>query len=107
MVTSSKSNGQYEVLSPWAEVDPIPLRGISPRVTNLTGKKIGLFRNFKRAARPILTVVESKVKERFPTAEFSWFDSTAANVLETETENKKKFEEWAKGVDAVVAAVGD
>ncbi len=106
-MTNHKSNGQYEVLSPWAEVDPIPLRGISPRVTDLAGKRIGLFRNFKRAARPILTVVESKLKERFPTAEFSWFDSTAANVLETETENRARFEEWAKSVDTVVAAVGD
>ena len=104
---NSKSNGQYEVLSPWAEVDPIPLRGISPRVTDLAGKKIGLFRNFKTAARPILTVVERKLKERFPTSEFSWFDSTLVNVLETETQNKAKFEEWAKGVDAAVAAVGD
>jgi len=106
-MTSNKSNSQYEVLSPWAEVDPIPLRGISPRVTNLAGKKIGLFRNFKRAARPILTVVETKLKERFPTAEFSWFDSTGNNVLETETENKEKFTAWAKEIDAAVVAVGD
>jgi hypothetical protein len=106
-MSGSVSSGQYEVLSPWAEVDPIPLRGISPRVTDLAGRKIGLFRNFKRAARPILTVVETELKKRYPTAEFSWFDSTATNVLETETENKEKFTEWAKGVDAVVAAVGD
>ena len=106
-MSNSKTNGQYEVLSPWAEVDPIPLRGISPRVTDLAGKKIGLFRNFKRAAKPMMTVVERELKKRFPTAEFSWFDSTAANVLETETENKEKFTEWARGIDAAVAAVGD
>ena len=66
-------NNQYEVLSPWAEIDPIPLRGISPRLIDLTGKKIGLFCNYKRAARPILTVVEQKLKEKFPTSETSWF----------------------------------
>ena len=106
-MSGSVSIGQYEVLSPWAQVDPIPLRGISPRLTDLAGRKIGLFRNFKRAAKPILTVVERELKNRYPTAEFKWFESTAANVLETETENKKQFTEWAKGVDAVVAAVGD
>ena len=106
-MSSSSSDGQYNVLSPWAEIDPIPLRGVSPRVTDLAGKKIGLFRNFKTAARPILTVVERKLRERFPTSEFSWFDSTMVNVLETETQNKVKFEEWSKGIDAVVAAVGD
>jgi hypothetical protein len=106
-MTTNKANSQYEVLSPWPEVDSIPLRGISPRVTNLAGKKIGLFRNFKQAGKKMLTVVEGTLKERYPTSEFSWFDSIEANVLETETENKSRFEEWARGVDTVVAAVGD
>ena len=57
-------NGQYEVLSPWAEVDPVQLRGISPRVTDLGGKTIGLFINHKGAAPPIQAVVEAKLKER-------------------------------------------
>ena len=65
---------QYEVLSPWAEVDPIPLRGISPRVDTLAGKKIGLFANFKRAAKPICggdrEKTESKVS-RHPRPAFS------------------------------------
>lgn len=104
---SNQLNGQYEVLSPWAEADPVALRGISPRLTDLSGKKIGLFRNFKRAAKPTLTVVGERLKERFPTSEISWFDSTAINVLETETENKAKFEEWMKGIDATVASYGD
>jgi len=106
-MVSGKSNGQYEVLSPWAEVDPIPLRGISPRIDDLAGKKIGLFRNFKRAARPMMMVVERELKKRYPTAEFSWFESTGTNVLETETENKEKFAAWAKEIDAAVTAVGD
>jgi hypothetical protein len=36
---------EYEVLGPWAEADPIPSRGINPRITDLAGKKIGLYRN--------------------------------------------------------------
>ena len=47
----SGNNGSvYEVLSPWAEADPVPLSGISPRLEDMTGKKIGLFCNSKRAA---------------------------------------------------------
>ena len=102
-----KTEVQYEVLNPWAEADPIPPRSISPRVTTLAGKKIGLFANFKRAARPILAEVEKRLKEKYPDIETSLFDSRGNNVLETETENKEKFEAWAKGVDAVVGAVGD
>ena len=100
-------NGQYEVLNPWAEADAIPLRAISPRVADLTGKTIGLFAgDYKIAARPILSVVEKKLKDRFPTLKFSWF-LFGLSLEVTETEEKERFEDWAKGVDAVIAAVGD
>ena len=36
---------QYEVLNPWAESDPVPMRGISPRLDTMEGKTIGLFQN--------------------------------------------------------------
>ena len=98
---------QYEALNPWADVDPIPLRGISPRVETLAGKKIGIFANFKRAAVPIATEVEKRLKERFPDIETVLFHSTLPNVDESKTENKEKFAAWAKSVDAVVGMVGD
>ena len=101
------SGSEYEVLSPWAEVDPIPLRGISPRVDTLAGKKIGLFANFKRAAMPITKEVEKKLKERFPDIETVLYHSTAPNVDESVEQDAAKFEAWAKEVDAVVAVVGD
>jgi len=98
----------YEVLSPWAEADPVPSRGITDRISSLDGKKIGLLANAKRAARPILSMVEIKLKERFPSAEISWYYTRfAVGPAEVETPNKSKFEDWLKGVDAVVAAVGD
>ncbi len=101
------SECQYEALSPWADVDPIPLRGISPRLDTLAGKKIGLFANFKRAARPIQAEVERRLKERYPDIETSLFDSSLPNVNEMETVNREKFTAWAKEMDAVIAAVGD
>jgi len=98
---------QYEVLSPWAEVDPMPVRGISPRVDTLAGKKVGLFANFKRAARPISAAIEKRLKAKYPDIQTSLFDSRLPNVTETETVNKEKFTAWAKEMDAVVAVVGD
>ena len=71
------------------------------------GKKIGLFANFKRAAVPIVTEVERRLKERFPDIETNLFHSTLPNVTETETVNKEKFAVWAREMDAVVGAVGD
>jgi len=98
---------QFRVLSPWAEADPITPRGISPRLNSLTGKRIGLYANFKRASRPIVAEVEKHLKSTYPDCETSLFDSRGANVIETETKNREQFIAWAKGVDAVVLAVGD
>jgi hypothetical protein len=104
---TNRVNGGHEVLSPWAEADPIPFRGISPRVESLAGKKIGLLRNTKRAALPTLNAVRKRLKEKFPTAEFTEFGNLKPNEVITEQEAKGKFEEWLKGVDAVVTAFGD
>lgn len=102
-----KLNGQFEVLNPWAEVDPMPLRGISHRLADLTGKTVGLFAiNYKTASRPTLTVVEQKLKKRFPLLKFSWF-LFGYNLEVTETEDKARLEDWVKGIDAAVTAVGD
>jgi hypothetical protein len=108
LLAQSKSEPQYQVLSPWAEADPIPLRGLSaPRVDTMAGKKIGLFVNYKRAARPIAESVERRLKGMYPDAQISYFISTEWNVSVVETKNKDKFEAWAKGVNAVILSVGD
>lgn len=98
---------QYEVMSPWAEAEPIPLKGIAPRVKGLSGKKIGLFRNSKRVARPTLAVVEARLKERFPDCEIKGYTFMPNAGITEKEEWKSKFEEWLKGVDAVIFAYGD
>lgn len=106
-MSADKENSQYEVLSPWADADPVPLKGLAnPRVTNLDGKKIGLFQNSKRAAGPILNVVERKLKERYPKAEISRYAAHAMGAS-LEPQNITKFEDWIKGVDTVILAVAD
>jgi len=98
---------EYHVISPWAEADPIPLRGISPRIDSIDGKKIGVFANFKRSAVPQGRMVEKKLKEVFPTIQTNLYHSTEENVNEMETANREKFTAWINSVDAVVAMVGD
>ena len=104
---TKKENREYEVLSPWAEADLIPLKGISPRIESLAGKKIGLLRNSKRAALPIMNVVERRLREKFPTAEFTEFANLRPNEMIIEQDAKNEFEDWLKGVDAVIATFGD
>jgi hypothetical protein len=97
----------YEVLSPWAEADPIALQGLSPRLDRLDGKKIGLLCNSKRAAPIILDVTERLLKQRFPTSEISRFYARSFSVSSLEKDREPEFNDWLKEVDAVIAAVGD
>jgi len=98
----------YEVLSPWAEVDPVSLRGLTAtRPESLQEKKIGLFHMWKRASKPILLQIEKKLKVRFPSIEFKWYAESVVNTPEIESPNRARFEEWLKGVDAVIFTYGD
>lgn len=97
----------YEVLSPWAEADPIPLQGLSPRLDKLDGKKIGLLCNSKRASPIILDVTEKLLKQRFPDAAISRFFARSFSVSSLEKDREGELNDWIKGVDAVIAAVGD
>ena len=100
-------NCRYEVLSPWAEIDPVPLKGISSRLADLNNKTIGLFSNGKPSAFPILNIIREKIKEKFPAVNFSRFEGSVAASALSEPDLKARVQEWAKGVDAAILAVGD
>ncbi len=106
-LAQGETEGRYAVMSPWAEADPLPLRGISPRIDGLAGKKIGLFVNYKRAARPIGQSLEKRLVAMFPDSSIHYFNSPEWNVSEIETRNKDKFTAWAKEMDAIILLVGD
>ncbi len=101
------SENQYEVLSPWAEMDAVPLRGISPRLESLAGKKIGLFTNRKRAAKPMAEAIAKRLKEKFPTCETSFYEPPKTTIIVAETKDRDSFASWVKSMDAVIAMVGD
>ncbi|MFH1651469.1 MAG: hypothetical protein ABID87_05165 [Chloroflexota bacterium] len=97
---------QYEVLSPWAEADMPPPRGIVPRVSDLSGATIGLFTTRKIASRPVLEAVARGLGEKYPDLKFSWFQCNHT-VKITDTGDREGFTDWLKGVDTAIAAVGD
>jgi hypothetical protein len=101
------SSIQYEVLSPWGEADPKPLKRILPRPDNLSGKKIGLFANYKRAALPIAISLQKRLRSMYTDSQVSIYHSDQWNVTEIETENQEIFKKWAEGNDAVILLVGD
>jgi hypothetical protein len=97
----------YEVLSPWAEADPIPLHGLAPRLDTLEGKTIGLLSNNKRAALTILDATEKRLKARFPSVKTSRFMGRSFSVSSLEKNREGEFNDWLERMDAVIAAVGD
>jgi hypothetical protein len=103
----NQRSAEYEVLSPWADADPVPLRGIAPRPADLAGKKIGLYSNRKRAAQLTLDAVERELLAKFPSAQTSRYACTTINTPEMLTEGRAGFEAWVGSVDAVVLSVAD
>jgi hypothetical protein len=102
----SDNTSMFEVLNPWAEADPVPLRGIVTRPDNLAGKRIGLFINSKIAAAPTQDAVEARLKLKYPDLKFSRF-IRKENLSVAETADKDKFQEWINGVDAAILSAGD
>lgn len=107
MLDTTKRPSDYEVLSPWAEADPVPARGITRRLETLEGRTIGLFANGKRAAVPMLEALERELKAKYPTLKTSWYKCSVFNTPEILTHGREKFEAWVRGVDAVALTVGD
>ena len=105
---------EYEVLSPRGDVDPITWIGLNPRVTDLNKVTIGLYATFKEHWVLILEEVAKQLKERYPGVTFSRFQYTKdlnsyTQVAEVakDPEVRPEFEEWVKGVDAVIVANAD
>ena len=98
----------YDVLSPWAETDPLPLKGITPRLQDVRGKRIGLYANYKRAAQPIQEAVHAELASRFG-AEITLerFNQAGSNDVGSSPDEGPRFVSWLEGLDAVIVAVGD
>lgn len=96
----------YEVMSPWADIDPVPVKGISPRLDGLEGKTVGFFLNSKIAAEPMSDIIEEKLKEKYQSMTFSRF-VRLPNISMEETPEKEEYAEWLKGLDAIIYTHGD
>jgi len=99
----------YDVLSPWSETDPLPLQGISPRLADLRGKRVGLFVNNKLAAPAIQDAVEAELQARYgndvTTTRFRRADRGDAG---SNQDDGPRYVRWLEEeVDAVIVAVGD
>ncbi len=64
-----RADETIQVLSPRAEIPPPRgTPGLSPRVEDLAGKRIGLIANFKAGAELFLAKTEELIRQKYPTA---------------------------------------
>ncbi len=89
-----------ELLNPRGEIEPPPTLAPAPRVTDLAGKRVGLYWNGKVGTNVFFDKVEEMLKEKFPTIMVSRYvgafdlgDALAAKI--------------AKEVDTLINGVGD
>jgi hypothetical protein len=92
-----------EVLNPRAEIPPVQVSGLTPRLKDLNGKKIGLIDNGKVGAGYFLDAVEEALKRKLPGVTILRFKKPGR----TTAPSPKFYPEVAKRVDAFVYATGD
>ena len=98
---------EYEVLSPWSEVDTSVLTGLTPRLDTLEGKTIGMYGDFMALATKMLHVVEEELTRRYPGIRFSYLQyEEETSEIAKDTAFRPKFEQWLGGVDAVLSFYG-
>ena len=99
--TQPKPGGvTIEVMNPRGEIPPPPFFAPTARITDLAGKKIGLYWIGKAGGNNFLDVVEQLLKEKYPTVKISRYQGPFDL-------GEKRAAEIAKEVDAFVYGVGD
>ncbi len=88
------------VMNPRGEIAPPPLLAIRARISDLSGKKIGIYWNGKAGGNHFWNVIEQLMKEKLPKTAVLRYDG-AYEVSETEALK------IASEVDAFLYGVGD
>lgn len=91
---------KLELLNPRGEIESAPVYKPAPRVTDLAGKKVGLYSNGKQGVDNFYTVFEELLKKKFPTAT----TTVLRGAFEIRDEEAKA---WASQIDTFVYGVGD
>ncbi len=89
-----------EVLNPRGEVEAIPALSPSPRVTDLSDKKIGIYWIGKQGGNNFFDVIEEMLKEKYPKAKITRY--TGDFDL-----GQPKADRIAKEFDTIIYGVGD
>ena len=68
---TAQQEATLDLLNPMGVIEPAATLGLSPRVTDLEGKKIALMHNNKPGATNLYTALEELLKKKYPTVTFA------------------------------------
>lgn len=98
----------YAVLSPWAQSDYLKKNPISPRLSDLVGKTIGLYASFKEYHPFFMRELERQMTAMFPNTKFSHYTYIVdAKEIRDDPVNYEDFKAWLSTVDAVIGVGAD
>ncbi len=96
----SENKVELKLLNPRGVVEAKSTLAPAPRLTDLAGKRIGLYHNGKPGLDNFYKVFEELLKKKYPTA--------TANLIRGSFEiTDKDAETWAPQIDTFVYGVGD
>ena len=90
-----------DVMNPRGEITPPKAVAPVPRVSDLAGKRIGIYWNRKAGGNNFWDVVETELKQRFPTAKIVRFSEGGFDP------GDKRVAAMVKEVDTFLYGVGD
>ena len=96
----SDQSVSLDLLNPRGEVEKPPVYSPSPRLSDLSGKHIGLYSNKKNGVDHFFTALETLFKNRYPDITFS----RLAGGFEIKDEDAGTF---AAEIDGYIYAIGD
>ena len=95
---------ELKILNPQASTAITPV-GLAPRVSNLSGRTIGLYWNAKSGGDVALEQTAHLLGERFPKAQFRYYAGSVGAIMRHATPEDTEL--MAQECDAVVGTTGD
>jgi hypothetical protein len=100
---SANKEVALEVLNPMGVIEPPQTLGLTPRVSDLAGKKIALLHNGKSGVTNLYAALEEVLKQKYPSVTILRGYPTGSSTQPREEE----FQKIAKECDAFIFAIGD
>ncbi len=91
-----------ELLNPQGVIEPPKTLPLTPRVSDLAGKRIALVPNIKQGASQLLDVLAELLKQKYPGITVTKYPARPLRE-----ERAEEFQQVAKDCDVFVHAIGD